>query len=230
MKRDLVDVELRDGTPAVVWPLLPTDRDQLVTMFEQLSPESRRRRFLAPMTHLSDSMLRQLVDEVDGIDHVALVLAVEGPGDEYDPIAIGRMVRYEDLPDAADLAVTVRDDWQRRGVATALLEVLVERRPIGVTHVLTEVVGENTDSLAMLARLGHVRIHDNGSGPFDVEVDLTGHGPHPEVEETESTRLHPVLAQAWRKAFHERDRICPWIAQSRPWWDWTSDRESSSVD
>ena len=33
-----------------------------------------------------------------------------------------RIVRYEDAPDAADLAVTVKDDWQGRGVATVLLE------------------------------------------------------------------------------------------------------------
>ena len=198
-------------------------------MFEQLSPESRRRRFLAPMTHLSDGMLRQLVDEVDGIDHVALVLAVEGPGDEYDPIAIARMVRYDDLPDAADVAVTVRDDWQGRGVATALLSTLVERRPGGVTHLITEVMGDNPRSLAMLSRLGPMRIQDNG-GPFDVEIDLAGYGPHPAVEEDVSPRLHAVLTHAWRKTFQRRDKICPWIAQPQPWWDWVSYRNGSSAD
>ncbi|TGN64844.1 hypothetical protein EXE59_13400 [Nocardioides eburneiflavus] len=67
-------VTLRDGTDAFVVPLERTDRAQLVAEFEHLSPESQRRRFLAPVHHLSDAMLDHLVDHVDGIDHVALVL------------------------------------------------------------------------------------------------------------------------------------------------------------
>ena len=35
--------------------------------------------------------------------------------------------RTADPADAADLAVNVKDEWQGRGVATALLEVLVEK-------------------------------------------------------------------------------------------------------
>ena len=50
-------------------------------MIEQVRSESRRRRFLAPMAHLSDTMLEHLVDDVDGIDHVVLAGAAHsGPG------------------------------------------------------------------------------------------------------------------------------------------------------
>ncbi|MEZ5161408.1 MAG: GNAT family N-acetyltransferase [Marmoricola sp.] len=120
---------LKDGTPGWVWPLLPTHRESLVKAFEDLSPESRRLRFLTPVERLSDSMLHQLVDEVDGVDHIALVVFVETETEAL-PIAIGRIVRYPDIHDAADIAVTVRDDWQGRGVATALLSLLVARRPL----------------------------------------------------------------------------------------------------
>ena len=53
----------REGAPAA-----------LVAEFETLAPESRRRRFLAPVMHLSDSMLERLVDDVDGIDHVGVLV------------------------------------------------------------------------------------------------------------------------------------------------------------
>jgi GNAT superfamily N-acetyltransferase len=124
-------VTLRDGTDAFVVPLERTDRAQLAAEFETLSPESRRRRFLAPVRHLSDAMLEHLVDDVDGIDHVALVLCAETTPDVYDPVALARIVRYADVTDAADLAVTVKDEWQGRGVASALLDVLVRARPAG---------------------------------------------------------------------------------------------------
>ena len=70
------------GAPEVrfgehVLPLQRTDRATLAAEFETLTPESRRRRFLAPVMHLSDAMLEHLVDDVDGIDHVALVLCAE---------------------------------------------------------------------------------------------------------------------------------------------------------
>jgi hypothetical protein len=202
---------LRDGTAAWVLPLLPGDRERLVEEFEQLSPESRRQRFLSPVSHLSDAMLQHLVDEVDGVDHVALVLAAETADGVFEPVGIGRMVRYGDLPNAADLAVTVRDDWHGRGVATSLLQVLVRERPAGVTHVLTEVASDNPASLAMLRRLGPTRVHDTGLGVYDVEVDLTGKG-EPLAEAVEDgPRLHPALADAWRPTLRDRDRICSWF-------------------
>ena len=136
-------VRLRDGTDAFVLPLQRTDKATLAAEFETLAPESRRRRFLEPVMRLSDAMLEHLVDDVDGIDHVALVLCAETSPDVYDPVALARMVRYADVPDAADLAVTVKDAWQGRGVATALLEILMRRRPVGVDRIVTEVFSDN---------------------------------------------------------------------------------------
>lgn len=205
------EVILKDGTPGMVWPLLKTDRARLAEEFEKLSPETRRHRFLAPVVRLSDAMLKQLVDDVDGIDHVALVLVAEVEEDVYDPVGIARMVRYPQAPDAADLAVTVRDAWQGRGVATALLDVLMRRRPEGVTHVITEVACDNPASLAMLRRLGPTQVKDNGFGAYDVIVDLDDKGPHPEADES-MTRLHAVLAEPKRVDLRMRDLVCSWFA------------------
>jgi RimJ/RimL family protein N-acetyltransferase len=70
------EVRLRDGSRAIVWSLLPGDREALREAYEHLSPESRFHRFLAPVPHLTEDMLVHLVDEVDGVDHVARVLFV----------------------------------------------------------------------------------------------------------------------------------------------------------
>ena len=100
-------VTLRDGTDAFVLPLERTDRAALVAEYATLSPESQRRRFLAPVRHLSDTMLDHLVDDVDGVDHIALVLCAETSPDVYDPVALARMVRFADASDADYLYVTV---------------------------------------------------------------------------------------------------------------------------
>ena len=199
---------LRDGTPCWAWPLIPTDRASLAREFESLSPESRRRRFLSPVVRLNEAMLRHLVDEVDGIDHVALVLMVE-VGDDLEPVGIARCVRYPDQPDAADLAVTIKDEWQGRGAATVLLTALMAQRPEGVSHILTEVAADNPASLAMLRRLGPTRVYETGLGILDVEVDLvpTGHSIAPEEP---GDRLHQVLATPGREQLRGRDLVCGW--------------------
>jgi len=167
-------VVLRDGTSAVFWPLLPTDRDLLAAAYVDLSPTSRRRRFLAAVDKLTPAMLDRLVDDVDGVDHIALVLFAESSDDDgtFDPVGVGRIVRYDEDPDTADIAVTVKDQWHGRGVATALLAELVRQRPAGVTHLLTEVLTDNPASLAMLKRLGPTRTEREGGGILEVQVDL----------------------------------------------------------
>lgn len=203
-------VRLRDGTDGFVLPLQRTDRATLAAEFETLAPESRRRRFLSPVMHLSDAMLEHLVDDVDGIDHVALVLCVETSPDVYDPVALARMVRYDDQPDAADLAVTVKDAWQGRGVATALLEVLVRARPVGVERIVTEVLHDNQASLLMLRRLGRLTVDDLGSGISEVVVELG----QPEVTTPPAPReerTRPLRDAARRHALRTRDQVCPWF-------------------
>ncbi len=218
-------VTLRDGTDAFVVPLERTDRAALVAEFETLSPESQRRRFLAPVRHLSDAMLDHLVDDVDGVDHIALVLCAETSPDVYDPVALARMVRYADVTDAADLAVTVKDEWQGRGVATVLLEVLMRRRPAGVDRIVTEVLQDNPASLAMLRRLGAVSLEDEGNGVNGVVVELEPLTPVATPVVTRVATPSPVPAgrgdgrpapllhdPRHRHDLHTRDQLCPWFS------------------
>ncbi len=197
-------VELRDGTTAWVGPLLPGDAADLAREYQTLSSESKRHRFLSAVPELSPAMLKHFVDKVDGIDHVAIVMFAEREG-ELVPAGIARIVRYPQLPDAADIAVTVKDDWQGRGVASALLPMLVARRPPGVTHILTEVAEDNVASLAMLQRIGKTRVHRAGSGVLDIDIDLIGEDSQYQAP-PDSDRLHPVLEREDRRRLRTRDR------------------------
>jgi len=169
-----VEVALRDGTPAEVRAGgQPGDREALVRGFDTFSAQSRYRRFLTAMPSLSEAMVRRLVDEIDGSDHIAVVLT---PKATASPVGVARMIRSPSDPSTADVAVSVADDWQGRGVATALLAVLVPRRPAGTTTLVTEVAVDNAASLAMLRRLGPTRLHLHSPGTLEVRVDLAPNG------------------------------------------------------
>ncbi len=168
------EARLRDGSRAIIWALLPSDREALRAAYERLSTESKMRRFLAPVLHLSDAMLVHLVDHVDGVDHVARVLFVLDENQVGVPAGLGRMIRYADDPHAVDVAVTVADEFQRRGVATALLQDLTRHRPPGVDRLVTEVAADNAAPLALLRRLGPLHVERDGPNRLLVTVPLPG--------------------------------------------------------
>ncbi|MGH3152884.1 MAG: GNAT family N-acetyltransferase, partial [Streptosporangiaceae bacterium] len=150
------EFSLRDGTPAMIWPLLPTDGQALREMFRRLSPESRQRRFLSTLRELNDAMIQRLVGDVDGTRHVALLLVVLPPDGQEGPIGIARLIQDPADPASADIAVTVADDWQGRGIGTALAAELIRRRPPEVKRLVTEVEADNRASLALLAGTGRL--------------------------------------------------------------------------
>jgi RimJ/RimL family protein N-acetyltransferase len=166
----LTEVALADGTPAMIWPLLDTDGEALRQAYAELSPASRRFRFLTDLPELSDGMLRILVDAVDGVDHVAVVLTAFPDGGDARQVGVARLVRYPDEPEVADVAVTVTDAWQGRGVGRVLMDALLARRPSGVVRLRTTVAAENRASLRMLGRVGRMTARHEGGGELTVEV------------------------------------------------------------
>jgi RimJ/RimL family protein N-acetyltransferase len=166
------EVFLRDGTPAVIWPLLPTDAETLRDVFRRLSPDSRRHRFHQVLHQLDDPMIRLLVESVDGVHHIALVLIALPPEGKEEPVGVARLMQIPGDPATAEIAVTVTDDWQRRGVGTALVSALIDRRPPAVMRLRTVVESDNRASLALLARTGHVSASLPEGGVLDVTVEL----------------------------------------------------------
>lgn len=173
----ITEAMLPGGVRALIWPLQSVDRDALRAGYELLSARSRDSRFLSGVPHLTDIMLDHLVDEVDGIDHVALAFVVLDDANVGTPVGVARMIRYSGQPSDADLAVTVVDTWQGHGIATALLAELVRERPIGVTRIVTRVATDNAASLAMLRRIGETTTTPTGDNVLDVVVQLTPPDP-----------------------------------------------------
>jgi nicotinate phosphoribosyltransferase len=163
-------VTLHDGSSMRIRPIVIADQGELVRGFERLSKESRVRRFFNPPAHLSESMLRYLT-EIDYTNHVALgAFAIDDPGEPG--VAIARYVRLSDDPACAEAAVTVLDDYQRRGIATVLLEALaLIALQNGIVRFCGCVQWENADVLELARGLG-VSVQHDSPGLARVDVPL----------------------------------------------------------
>jgi RimJ/RimL family protein N-acetyltransferase len=162
-------VQLRNGAVITIRAIQPGDAELITRGFARLSEESRRRRFLTPIDHLDDARLAYLT-QIDHRDHEAL--GALGPNGE--PLGVARYVRRIDDPQTAEVAVAVVDDWQRLGVATALLLRLVERaRANGIERFDAAVLPENLQAVELLDATGAVKAGDGSPRLLEFEVDLT---------------------------------------------------------
>jgi GNAT superfamily N-acetyltransferase len=162
-------IKLRDGSRIRIRQGHRSDRELLLQGFQRLSPESRYRRFLMAMPQLSEEMVRYLT-EIDHHDHEAMIALDERTGEG---IGVARYVRNRDRPDTAEVAVTVIDDWQGRGVGTLLLEVICGRaREEGIRTFTAVLLATNQEMMDVFRALGPVRIVDHETGTVEIEMPI----------------------------------------------------------
>ena len=110
-----------------------------------------RLRFLGPKAALSAAELRYFTD-VDHRDHEALGALDHARGGG---VGIARYVRDREDPHAAEIAVTVIDGWQGRGLGTELLARLSERAcQEGIRRFTAAVAADNAAMTGLLRNLG----------------------------------------------------------------------------
>ena len=125
------------------------DTDTVLSVFERLGDGSRRSRFNGAKPRLTAVELAQLA-RVDGRHHV-LVAYVDG---DTRPAAIARLVRDGH---AAEIAFAVADEYQQRGIGSALGEELVaDARAAGITELTALVASDNRAAVALLRRIANV--------------------------------------------------------------------------
>jgi hypothetical protein len=108
--------------------------------------------------------------------------------------AIVRWFRDRSDPAVADMAVTVIDDYQGRGLGGLLLDVAVlDAFAHGVERFEGLVLGENISSRRMLAR-GGARLQPDGGGVLSFTLDL-----RPRVERLRNSPLPAIVATQNRR-------------------------------
>jgi RimJ/RimL family protein N-acetyltransferase len=142
---------LRDGSEVLIRQVRGSDAPLLADGFARLSARSRQMRFLSPKRSLSAAELRFLT-EIDHHDHEAIgaLSPADGRG-----VGIARYIRDSGDPAAAEIAVTIADDWQGRGLGTELLAQLSDRaRQAGICRFTATVSADNVAMTGLLWKLG----------------------------------------------------------------------------
>ena len=158
------DVLLRDGSTLRLQAPTPADFDDIKAFYESLSTQSRYFRFHG----------------FGRIDTVARAAAEAGGVERFSLIArhSGRVVaacNYEGLrePGVAEVAFTVADDDQRRGIGTRMLEQLAaiaaER---GIRRFDAAVLAENRLMMRVFQNAGFA-VRREGFGEITVSLDIT---------------------------------------------------------
>src|SRR6516162_8326556 len=162
-------VVLRDGSAVLIRPVRSTDAPLLADGFARLSAASRQLRFLGVKKALTAAELRYFTD-VDHHDHEALG-ALDRAGGHG--VGIARYVRDADDPQAAEIAVTIVDDWQGRGLGTELLAQLSDRaRQEGIRR-FTALTDAGNVAVTALRRNAGARVVRRGRGTVEYEITLT---------------------------------------------------------
>jgi RimJ/RimL family protein N-acetyltransferase len=161
---------LRDGSKVVIRPVRREDAPLLADGFARLSPQSRRLRFLRHKDELTPAGLRYLTD-VDHHDHEALGALDQAGGRG---VGVARYVRDAFDPHAAEIAVTVADDWQGRGLGTELLAQLSgHARAEGIHRFTALVSADNTAMAALLRSLRANPVHrEHGAVEYEIPLAL----------------------------------------------------------
>jgi RimJ/RimL family protein N-acetyltransferase len=152
-----------------VRPIRPGDRVALGDGWLALSPETQRRRFLAPKPRLSSAELRYLT-EVDGAMHVALVAV-----DRRDRIVgVARFVRDVEDPASAEFAVLVGDLFQGHGIGSRLAIALADRaRELGVERFTAFMLHDNLPARRLMETIGErLTAQSLGSGVVEYATPL----------------------------------------------------------
>jgi protein lysine acetyltransferase len=145
-----IPVRVRDGTHLMLRPVLPGDDERTVHGHIQFSSETLYRRFMT--ARLPSPALMHYLSEVDYVDHFVWVMT-----DGTDPVADARFVRDEADPTIAEIAFTVADAYQGRGIGSFLIGALsIAARVDGVERFSARMLSDNLPMRTIMDRYGAV--------------------------------------------------------------------------
>jgi ribosomal protein S18 acetylase RimI-like enzyme len=150
------------GKLVTVRPLDNGDTQTIRVLFDRLSDASRARRFHGAKPRLN-SREAEFLAEVGPNSHVLVAYV----GTDPLPAGIARLARDRADDRAAEIAFEVADCYQRAGLGSLLVRLLIEdARAAGISHVDALVEMSNRPALQLLRRVfdhPSVRIEDGAT-------------------------------------------------------------------
>lgn len=145
---------IADGTQVFLRPVKVTDEEAMREFFYSLSETSVYHRFFQPIKSLPHSRVMPLVS-IDYDKDMAFVATVQDvAGDKI--IGVGRYIRSSNKEKLAEVAFLVRDEWQNRGMGSALLSSLIEiAKSHGIEGFIASVLQDNKQMLGVFHASGY---------------------------------------------------------------------------
>ena len=179
-------MELTDGTKVLVRPIVPEDEPLLHEAVAAMSERTVYFRFFSPLKRMPDALAHRLA-VVDYNDRFALVATTKKPGgDPYGRSLPPRqrakerilgVARYDRVAgtDVAETAVAVVDEFQRRGLGSALMAILGKvAADHGIKTFTLIVLPENQQMLGLLRKMGWIHRAKLSGGLYDISFELPG--------------------------------------------------------
>ena len=169
--------KLKNGTAVTIRAVRPDDKRRFAEAFKNLESDSVYTRFFRYKSELTDEELKAAT-EVDFENTVALVVTIPAGEGEETIIGAGRYVLYDppNTQRSAEIAFTVEEDFQGRGIASRILRHLIHiAQEKGVSQFVAEVLPENRAMLAVFARSGLPMKQSFEEGAIHVTFSLSAY-------------------------------------------------------
>jgi acetyltransferase len=140
-------LRLRNERSVRVRPVRPADAETIQEFVRRLSITSRRLRFHMAIRELAPAMLARLT-EPTGRGHV--LRAETYGGETWCMVAMAQYAPGDDDTETCELALVVADAWQRLGLGSSLLEMLIQSaRDARYARAVADVLHDNEAMLAL---------------------------------------------------------------------------------
>ena len=162
---------LRDGSQIRMRPIRPEDAPALKRLFDDLTPEDRRRRMFSSMRELPDELAARL-SQID-YDREMVLVALDPSQPEL--FWGGARIAADADNRRAEYSVTIRSDKQGLGLGRVCFERALDyaqRR--GIQEVWGSVLAENEGMLGLASRLGFTRRRDPDSSDIVITEKRLG--------------------------------------------------------
>lgn len=165
----------KSGMTVSIRNLVADDDQLLFNLYKQLSPETRRLRFLSARPNLPDDEIWNLAIRLSHIDtwtEAALIATMQDENRER-AVGVARLARDETDERTAEFAIVIRDDFQQEGLGTLLFDLLLQVAMVrGLTTLRGYSLAENQGLIRLVQKVGLPFTRRTSYGETMVEISL----------------------------------------------------------
>ncbi|MCF6249396.1 MAG: GNAT family N-acetyltransferase [Desulfobacula sp.] len=171
-------VSIKNDDPVFIRPVRPSDAQQMIELFDDLSEETVYMRFFSPIKEISRPMLIRLT-QIDYDREIALI-AFFGEKKARKIVGVARIIFMPDSKEA-EFAIVLADAWQGRGLGIQLLHHALDcAKKYHIEQVWGPVITTNKGMLKMGEKIGFKVRHDPDSGEYKLTIPLDSLPPLPQ--------------------------------------------------